>query len=683
MTVLQEEQEKPQIETGPTRHAKIMRGIVTPIFGLLAIACVVFGVLNSTVWKPDNEITAAAPVNGSEYVVTDPNVLQLVDSRVNISAKSRDKKSNVCIAIGSARDVAGWIAGSKYMRVSGLSDWTTLSTMKVSAQGTADNSQNQVAFKDSDMWRTIKCNDGAVDMQVKGSNSNNAEDVVALIDFGNRKGDTVTLNWDRRNLPNFAMPLYLAGGLLAILAVLSASVFAMPPHKRRNKRAFAMVEGVGVNEGDENEVSAWVKNAETAASNRARSRSHHGRRRHAEHRTGGRMSSFEETQQPVIVDPVARNLVADQQNTIAESQPTVSESTVFESTAGESSVDGNAGRRPRGGPVMRKRSQAIIAAMLALGMAVGMCGCEGQLPTPKATTRQDAPNLSAKQEQKVRTRILKTLDQCNQNRDTDTLPTILEGPELDIRTSELNVAKATGNLDRKTTIPTDLAQAVISTDAGWPRSVFSITSTTKDQQSKRLLVFRQDSARQNYKLWGVARLFSGVKMPSFEISKTGSAQGTPTDTGLVMTPKAAVDAYADLLQNGANSKYASKFADDDLRSKLADLTAQVQKAMELNEGTQQQTFEPVNGAISVMRSADGGDLVVAQINSEWTRSAGAGRESQPASDAEKALFGNGKATSTMKTSYVNVIALYVPPANSGQKITAVGSERQPVKVEAL
>ena len=308
MTVLQEEQEKPQIETGPTRHAKIMRGIVTPIFGLLAIACVVFGVLN--------EITAAAPVNGSEYVVTDPNVLQLVDGRVNISAKSRDKKSNVCIAIGSARDVAGWIAGSKYMRVSGLSDWTTLSTMKVSAQGTADNSQNQVAFKDSDMWRTIKCNDGAVDMQVKGSNSNNAEDVVALIDFGNRKGDTVTLNWDRRNLPNFAMPLYLAGGLLAILAVLSASVFAMPPHKRRNKRAFAMVEGVGVNEGDENEVSAWVKNAETAASNRARSRSRHGRRRHAEHRTGGRTSSFEETQQPVIVDPVARNLVADQATSV-------------------------------------------------------------------------------------------------------------------------------------------------------------------------------------------------------------------------------------------------------------------------------------------------------------------------------------------------------------------------------
>lgn len=275
---------------------------------------------------------------------------------------------------------------------------------------------------------------------------------------------------------------------------------------------------------------------------------------------------------------------------------------------------------------MKKRFNVIAAAVLALGMVVGMCGCEGQLPQPKATQHQDAPNLTAKQEKTIRTNILKTLDQCNNDRNIDALGSILEGPELEIRTSELHVAQVTGNLDRKTAIPTDLAQAVISTDSGWPRSVFSITSTTDDQQSKRLLVFRQDSARQNYKLWGVARLFSGVKMPSFEISKTGSAQGTEKDTGLVMTPKDAVAAYADVLQNGASSQYAQKFADDDLRAKLADLTGQVQKAMELNEGSQQQVFTPVDGAVSVMRSADGGDLVVARINSEWTRSAGSGRE---------------------------------------------------------
>ena len=101
---------------------------------------------------------------------------------------------------------------------------------------------------------------------------------------------------------------------------------------------------------------------------------------------------------------------------------------------------------------MKKRFNVIAAAVLALGMVVGMCGCEGQLPQPKTTQRQDAPNLTAKQEKTIRTNILKTLDQCNNDRNIDALGSILEGPELEIRTSELHVAQVTGNLDRKTTI---------------------------------------------------------------------------------------------------------------------------------------------------------------------------------------------------------------------------------------
>ena len=62
---------------------------------------------------------------------------------------------------------------------------------------------------------------------------------------------------------------------------------------------------------------------------------------------------------------------------------------------------------------------------------------------------------------------------------------------------------------------------------------------------------------------------------------------------------------------------------------------------------------------------------------------GDGRESRPASDDEKALFNSDKYTSTMKVTYVNVVALYIPLASSGEQITAVGADRQPVKVEAL
>ena len=59
------------------------------------------------------------------------------------------------------------------------------------------------------MWRTVKCNAGSVDMQFKGANTNNAEDSVAIIDYGDRKGGSVTLDWNRRSMLNFAMPFYL------------------------------------------------------------------------------------------------------------------------------------------------------------------------------------------------------------------------------------------------------------------------------------------------------------------------------------------------------------------------------------------------------------------------------------------------------------------------------------------
>lgn len=180
------------------------------------------------------------------------------------------------------------------------------------------------------MWRTVKCNAGSVDMQFKGANTNNAEDSVAIIDYGDRKGGSVTLDWNRRSMLNFAMPFYLSGGLLAILAVLSASVFAMPPHKRRNKRAFAMVDGIGSTQGDDDEVAAWVKNAEASAARSEKSGPKRKRRRHAGHRASGSENSQNEVAQPTIVDPGARNLVADQQNAAADD---VEENDDFEQTS--------------------------------------------------------------------------------------------------------------------------------------------------------------------------------------------------------------------------------------------------------------------------------------------------------------------------------------------------------------
>ena len=346
-------------------------------------------------------------------------------------------------------------------------------------------------------------------------------------------------------------------------------------------------------------------------------------------------------------------------------------------------------RHPRRSRRMRIRAVSAVLAVLSLSSALG--ACEGPVPqthkdivtgSDTATSASPSPDLTEDQEQRIRERLLGAIQEATDAKNTDGLDQSMSGPALKIRTAQIDISTKTGAVDSRTNIPTDVAQTIIPTQNGWPRTFFTITTTTEDQQTKRLLVMKQESATTNYKLWAAARLFPGAQLPRFSVPTIGSPMGEPDDSGLKLTPEQAVEQYADVLENGSNSEYAAAFADDYFRQQLDELTATVQEGIERNNGSQKQTFTVVSDGIAVIRSADGGDLVVAQIDSEWVREAGEGRQSLPASDAERALFGDAEATSTITVGYVNVIALYIPPANTDGQVTAVGAEQQPVSVTA-
>ncbi len=325
--------------------------------------------------------------------------------------------------------------------------------------------------------------------------------------------------------------------------------------------------------------------------------------------------------------------------------------------------------------VAKKLAVLTISAITVFSLTA----CGESLPTTSSASQTATPTLTTAQEKKIRASILETIAEVDESKDTDELSQRLTGPELDVRTSQVKIASSTGSLDATATIPSKISQSIISTKQTWPRTSFAITTTTSDQQSQRLLVMTQENATSNYKLWGVVRLFSGVKMPAFELPTIGSTQGASTDTGLVMTPAAAAKAYAKLLESGGSS---DDFADDSLRTNLAELTSTVQAAITANEGTQEQTFTADTSSMKIMRSADGGDLVVVQIKSTWTRTAGENRESLPASDSEKALFGDQTATNKLVVEYMNVVALYIPSKAKGGKVRAVAAERQPISAIA-
>lgn len=325
MTEAQEEQKDSRQPAKPSRHAHFMRGVITPIFGLLAVACIVFGILNSTIWKPSTHVDAGAQLKDTQYVLVDPGVLNLVDQTVELTASTTDTPTDepsgdtdntdsqnqtqttdeVCIAIASAKDVAGWLSGEPYTRITGLSDWQHLSTQTEIAHGEASTSENQVAFKDSDMWQRVECSASTATIQLNDVTANQ----VALIDFNRSVSSAdIQLQWTRTTVPDFAMPWYFAGGLLAILAVLSASIFAMDQHKRRKVVDETVEITPKERNTDETPIGVALAGSLSKLKPKKKTPSDKPHRRHARHGQGETTGSI-----PTVIDPHARNLVAEQE----------------------------------------------------------------------------------------------------------------------------------------------------------------------------------------------------------------------------------------------------------------------------------------------------------------------------------------------------------------------------------
>lgn len=310
-----------------------MRGIVTPIFGLLAVTCIVFGILNQTIWKPSQDVTAVAHLDGTRYAVIDPGVLDLVDKSVQIrvdaasvepsadatatpSTDTKDAAANdaaaepsTCIAIGSPKDASGWLSGESYTRVTGLDSWSTLSTVAEKANGSASTSDQQVAFADSDMWASTACGKTSAALQLNDAKATQ----VAVVDFGGKASDaTIRMHWVRQSVPDFSLPWYFAGGLCVILAILSASVFAMDPETRRHRFAKVIKPRKEKERVEETTtIAAAVAGTFASMKPRKRPKTANGKPRGRHGRHAG-AAADETSETPQIIDPTSRNLVAEQ-----------------------------------------------------------------------------------------------------------------------------------------------------------------------------------------------------------------------------------------------------------------------------------------------------------------------------------------------------------------------------------
>jgi hypothetical protein len=169
-------------------------------------------------------------------------------------------------------------------------------------------------------------------------------------------------------------------------------------------------------------------------------------------------------------------------------------------------------------------------------------------------------------------------------------------------------------------------------------------------------------------------------MPAFADPRVGSDEVDIDDADgtLLMSPAEAMRQYADLLVYQDASEFAGSFqplADDQLRTHLAGWRAAQETALqgERIEGTY--TFNaavPEGANVKAVRSAEGGAMVMGEIRTTERLEAMPGAILAPQTPTALALLYGQEFTNILTADYTDMIALYIPPAGSGQQVTLLG-----------
>lgn len=126
-----------------------MQRILAALLILIGVAGLVLGRLGETTWAPETQTTASVELDDpGPAVVIDPGVLYIggQEGRVTIEGEGE-----VSLITAGGGDIDAYLEGVHHTRITGASDWQTLSVEEVEPEGEAEIADPT----SSDLWRTV------------------------------------------------------------------------------------------------------------------------------------------------------------------------------------------------------------------------------------------------------------------------------------------------------------------------------------------------------------------------------------------------------------------------------------------------------------------------------------------------------------------------------------------------
>ena len=241
------------------------RRILSAIIAVLGLVAIALAVCSATIWRPGTTAEATlASAPTQNYVVTQPGVLNRVDSETTITATAASDDQQVFIAVGHSADVNAWLANDPYVSVTGLDSWTALSATDVTTRcgdeaapasssapsASAEASPTSAPSTDengctvleassadpstSDLWVATATGTGTATLNW---DVNDTDLVMLAATDGSSPAPNISLSWPRKVSTPWLIPGLILGGLLLLVGVFLFLIDIQMRHADQQRRA--------------------------------------------------------------------------------------------------------------------------------------------------------------------------------------------------------------------------------------------------------------------------------------------------------------------------------------------------------------------------------------------------------------------------------------------------------------
>ena len=197
-----------------------MQRLLAVLLVLIGLIGLVLGRLGETTWAPETETTATTTLEDpGPAVVIDPGVLYVGGEEGKVVI---DGASDVSVITASNSDIDAYLEGVHHTRVTGASDWSTLSTEDVEPDGAAEISDPT----GSDLWRSVDTSASPYTLDIaefwaaeNGENEQVYRSLLIVTDGTAAGADKISITWPVDEENEWVPYAYAGGAAIAVIGL--------------------------------------------------------------------------------------------------------------------------------------------------------------------------------------------------------------------------------------------------------------------------------------------------------------------------------------------------------------------------------------------------------------------------------------------------------------------------------